>query len=409
MSIHIETSDLSPTDYPATVLIPNADGTPAQSAVDAPWDDASQPDNSNQTRRVLLLEDDARLHGMLREAGFTIRITKNGLDALKEIMATDFTAILCDMSMPGMAGNVLYRAIERVRPHLCERFICMTERPGDGTENGLLKSTNGHLLFKPVDLEELLDVLTFVETRTELIKCLDDRSRVVRKERIISFRESPAPMHAREDSADTAESGDVRRPFSRAAIGAVAALALLAGGSTMTSLRDSDIQKRAEDSSSELSARELQWTGTLVRQQEVELARKKLEALESLSSNIQMDRKSSRWTVGLQSVSTAIGPEIELLGFEARSDSENPSGFVLRLSGSSSGHEPRKTADQFREALEHNLKQGTGRQTVQTRFEKLDESPQSRTNAAAPIRAGFTIIATCAPEVLGELERKGER
>lgn len=409
MSIGIEISDQSPTDCPSPVPFPKAESALTQAVGGALPEGGAQPEFGNQTRRLLLLDYDARLHGMLREAGFTIHITMNGLDALKEIMVTDFTAILCDISMPGMAGNVLYRAIECARPHLCERFICITERPDDCAEHGILRSTNGQLLLKPVDLEELLDVLTFVETRTELIKCMDDRSLVVEKERIASFRESPAPTHARQDSGDSAESGDVRRPFSRAAIGAVAALALFAGGSTMTTLRDSDIRKRAEDSSAELAARELQWTRTLVRQQEVELARKKLEALESLTIKIQMDRKSSRWTVGLQSVSTAIGPEIELLGFDARSDSENPSGFVLRLTGSSSGHEPRKTADRFRKALANNLSQGTGSQMVQTRFENLDESPQSRTNVAGPIRAGFTIIVTCAPKGLGELERKGER
>lgn len=361
----------------------------------------------NEKRRILLLGDDVTISGMLQGAGFSLSVTGSGLDALKEIMAADFAAILCDMSMPGMSGNVLYRAVERARPHLCQRFICMTERPAESAERGLLKSINGRILFKPVDLEELMDVLTLVGARTQSIECLDERHGGGEAENTVPFRENKMAIIG--GVASNAGNAAGRHSFSWITIGAFAALMLIVGGDAVTLLRDSDTRKRATGTSSELALREVQWTETLAQLQEIELARQKLADMGSLLSKISAGRKSSRWTTGLQSVATSIGANVELRGFTARDNPETQGGFALRLSGISSGAEPRKTADQFRVTFENNLKQRTTNQAVQTGFENLEESPPTPTKLGAQSRAVFTISATCVPLGTGENEQKGVR
>ncbi len=405
MSTGIETSDPSPSDRPSSGPIPHAEEAATQP------DGIAMPEGgaSKHGRRVLLLEDDVRISEMLAGAGWSVSVTKSGLDALKELMASDFTAILCDMSMPGMSGNVLYRAIERARPHLCERFICMTERPGQGGEQGLLKSTNGHLLFKPVDLEELMDVLTFVEARTQFIEFFDEQGRVTKEDEIQSSMESPAVTQTLEGTSSRVEKAGHRRPISRTTIGAFAALLFVAGAHMIAEWRDSGIQKRAEALSSELTSREGQWTETLARLQDVEKARQKLASLVALKVKIQSDRKSSRWTSGLQGVATAIGPDIELRGFTARDNPEMQGGFTFRLSGISSGAGPRLAADRFRTTLENNLKQTTGAQAVQTRFDDLNESSPVPAKPGARSGAVFTIAVTAASARSSDVEKKGER
>ncbi len=405
VSTGIETCDPSPSDRPPSGPIPDTAGAATQP------DGVAMPKggNSKHGRRVLLLEDDARISEMLAGAGWSVSVTKSGLDALKELMAADFTAILCDMSMPGMSGNLLYRAIERARPHLCERFICMAERPGQAGEHGLLKSTNGHLLLKPVDLEELMDVLTFVEARTQFIDFFDEQGRAAKQDEIESSMESPVVTQTLDGRTIRVQRADRRHPISRTTVGAFAALLVVAAAHPITVWRDSGIQKRAEALSSELISREGQWTETLARLQDVEKARQKLAAFVALKVKIQSDRKSIRWTSGLQSVATAIGPDIELRAFTARDNPEIQGGFTFRLSGISSGTEPRLKADRFRTNIENNLKQTTSAQAVQTRFDDLEESSPALAKAGARSGTVFTISVTAASASSGDVEKKGER
>lgn len=406
MSISLLTIEPLPKDCLSPVFGCDTKGALTQAEGCALPEGRAQAGLVDQKLRVLVLEDERIISGRLERAGFSARVTKSGVEALKQIMVTDFAAILCDMSVPGAAGNILYRAIERARPQLCDRFICITERHGEFAERSSSKSPGGYLIYKPVDLEELLDVLTFVQTRTHLSQGMEVRSLVVKNGDPETFAETPVftQAHSATIAGTNALSGG--RPFSWSAIAAIAALLLFAGFSTTTLVGDSELRKRAEGSSSDLALRESQWTETLTRLGDVEQARQRLTALVALNSGIEIDRKSCRWTSGLQSVATAIAPGIELRAFDGRDRSEIQGGFILRLSGTSFSREPRKTADQFRAALEKNLEQGVGRLQVQTRFEHLEESPLAMSNPAVQGRAVFTISATCAPEKSAKIQRK---
>ena len=77
----------------------------------------------------------------------------------------DFDVIICDMAMPTMPGDMFYLAVQKVKPHLCPRFLFVTGNGGDPRTNDFLQSSDGLVLFKPVPSDELLQMISLVLQR----------------------------------------------------------------------------------------------------------------------------------------------------------------------------------------------------------------------------------------------------
>jgi DNA-binding NtrC family response regulator len=119
---------------------------------------------------VLLLEDDPQfkeiMNEFLRAQGFQVVSVQNGVEGVHEVLANDFEVILCDMMMPTLPGDMFFRAVERMRPHLCNRFIFMTGHRGSGKVNDFIRTVNGTILAKPFHVDDLLEMIAFVKVRT---------------------------------------------------------------------------------------------------------------------------------------------------------------------------------------------------------------------------------------------------
>jgi DNA-binding response OmpR family regulator len=78
------------------------------------------------TKRVLLLEDDVELCHTLKDwlemNECRVTVVHRGVEGVTEIMKTDFDAIVCDMVMPLMPGDMFYLAVSNARPYLCSRI-----------------------------------------------------------------------------------------------------------------------------------------------------------------------------------------------------------------------------------------------------------------------------------------------
>lgn len=124
-------------------------------------------------RKALLLEDDATfreiLQAYLAEQGMEVVPVQNGVEGVHEVLASDFDAIICDMQMPTLPGDMFYRAVERMRPHLCDRFIFMTGYRGNTKVNDFVSSVSGIILTKPFQMNDLDELLAFVELRALLL------------------------------------------------------------------------------------------------------------------------------------------------------------------------------------------------------------------------------------------------
>lgn len=122
-----------------------------------------------EIKSILLLDDDTdladALKGLLESRNFVVTTVGNGVDGLREVMALDFDAIICDMMMPHMPGDMFYLAVNKVKPQLARRFIFITGERGNEKVDKFLSSINAFVLFKPVAMEELIRAITLVMSR----------------------------------------------------------------------------------------------------------------------------------------------------------------------------------------------------------------------------------------------------
>jgi two-component system, cell cycle sensor histidine kinase and response regulator CckA len=124
---------------------------------------------SNPLRRLLIVDDDVHLSEMYKSLFEThnhiVTTMHNGVDALRYIMKNDVDAVLCDLMMPHMCGDMFYTAVERVKPTLCERFIFVTGYEGHPQFADFLKKVNAVVLYKPVTIGKLLGTLSCLADR----------------------------------------------------------------------------------------------------------------------------------------------------------------------------------------------------------------------------------------------------
>ena len=118
-------------------------------------------------KKVLLLEDDrhfaAFLQELLRLRNYQVTAVPNGADGVREVLRTDFDAIICDMLMPTMPGDMFYLAVQRTKPHLCARFVFITGNSANARVREFIEQTNGVLLTKPFRPEDLTTALKKIE------------------------------------------------------------------------------------------------------------------------------------------------------------------------------------------------------------------------------------------------------
>ena len=142
------------------------DQTAAMESSDA-LSDSSIPETRGT---VLLLEDDPQFKDIMNEFlhshGFRVVSVQNGVEGVHEVLAKDFEIILCDMMMPTLPGDMFFRAVERMRPHLCNRFIFMTGHRGNGKVTDFIRAVNGTILSKPFHVDDLLEMIAFVQVRS---------------------------------------------------------------------------------------------------------------------------------------------------------------------------------------------------------------------------------------------------
>jgi len=123
---------------------------------------------------ILLVDDDPHLTCILRDflSAFSCDVTaaKNGVEGLRQIMASDFDIVLCDMVMPTFPGDKFYIAVERIKPRLCRRFIFMTGHKADPQWDIFIRKVGGMVLWKPFHLQELI---TTIRTVLRKARCAD--------------------------------------------------------------------------------------------------------------------------------------------------------------------------------------------------------------------------------------------
>jgi CheY-like chemotaxis protein len=124
------------------------------------------PNYPLSSKHVLVVDDDIELaltyQALLQLRGYRVSTAANGAQALKLVLNSDVDAILCDLSMPELAGDLFYIEVGRARPHLLKRFIFVTGNADNPLYETFLKSVKTPVLAKPVSLDRLAGKLQAV-------------------------------------------------------------------------------------------------------------------------------------------------------------------------------------------------------------------------------------------------------
>ena len=112
-------------------------------------------------KRILLVEDEVELalayKEMLEANGHIVSTAPNGVLALKHILNKEVDAIICDLKLPLLEGDMFYVTVERMKPHLCDRFIFITGMAENPKFQPFINRMQSRTLLKPVAMEKLLE------------------------------------------------------------------------------------------------------------------------------------------------------------------------------------------------------------------------------------------------------------
>ena len=115
-----------------------------------------QPTETPEDRplRVLLVDDDPVIGAILARLlrPWSVLVVQSAAGALARIEAGEpFDAVVCDLSMPGMSGVELHRAVAGVNPSLARRMVFVTGGASTAEAAEFLEHTSNQVLLKPVE------------------------------------------------------------------------------------------------------------------------------------------------------------------------------------------------------------------------------------------------------------------
>ena len=125
------------------------------------------------TPTVLLVDDEEAIRmamqRWLTRRGWNVVTCANGQAALEKLEAPEagelYSAILCDLRMPGISGVHLHDWLRDNRPALHERLVLATGDVASGEIARFLASVTCPVLEKPFDFAQLTSILDNVRSR----------------------------------------------------------------------------------------------------------------------------------------------------------------------------------------------------------------------------------------------------
>ncbi len=111
-------------------------------------------------RHVLIVDDNVSLAHFFQEIlklhGYEATMMTDATPALKFALTHPLDAILCDLQMPQLEGDLFYATVERSQPALARRFIFVTGVADEPRFQTFLSTVDVPVLRKPVPVDELL-------------------------------------------------------------------------------------------------------------------------------------------------------------------------------------------------------------------------------------------------------------
>ena len=120
---------------------------------------------------ILVIDDEEMIleviSKFLGRQGYMVEVVENGEDAIGLIKDKHFDLVISDYRMPGLGGVEFYRELSLIRPDLAEKLIYITGEIMDEESISFMKETGVRVLYKPFDIDELVDIVNRIVYRTD--------------------------------------------------------------------------------------------------------------------------------------------------------------------------------------------------------------------------------------------------
>ena len=121
---------------------------------------------TRRKRHVLIVDDNLELaetfEQLLEAHDFEVTVASNGVLALKHTLHKEVDAVVCDLKMPQLEGDMFFATVERLKPALAKRFVFITGLADDPHFQRFIADVGAPVLRKPVAIQTLLEALNRV-------------------------------------------------------------------------------------------------------------------------------------------------------------------------------------------------------------------------------------------------------
>ena len=132
-------------------------------------------------RRILVVDDDPDLLATIKQGlqllgGYDVEVANEGVAGLEGFFATPVDCLVVDLSMPGLNGEQLIHALRGDPTSAQTPIVVLSALPQKQVETtGLLSGADAYL-YKPVDLQTLIDTIERSLTMTNEQRLERDRT-----------------------------------------------------------------------------------------------------------------------------------------------------------------------------------------------------------------------------------------
>jgi two-component system NtrC family sensor kinase len=117
--------------------------------------------NAPRKQHVLIVDDDVELARFFAELlklhGYETSVEADATLALKHALLQETDAVICDLHMPALDGDLFYATIERTNPQLARRFIFVTGLADEERFRKFINTVEAPVLRKPVPMDLLVN------------------------------------------------------------------------------------------------------------------------------------------------------------------------------------------------------------------------------------------------------------
>jgi CheY-like chemotaxis protein len=107
---------------------------------------------------------------LLNSEGYRVNTAKTGEEALRKIKKDDYDIVFCDLKMPGIDGQQIYKYIQEEKPRLASKVVFSTGAIASLETKEFFQKTKNRVLAKPFNLSELKKmVIEMLENSTKKV------------------------------------------------------------------------------------------------------------------------------------------------------------------------------------------------------------------------------------------------